>query len=179
NNEVGTIQDIKAISNIIDKTNKQCILHVDGVQAFGKVSCYPREMGIDLFTMSSHKIHGPKGIGALYKSKDILMNSCIHGGGQENSIRSGTENVPAIVGMGVSIENINLVEDIEYLYNLREKLKGLILKEISDAVINGAEFQEGVAPHILSVSFKDIKGEVLLHSLEQDEIYISTGSACS
>lgn len=180
NNEVGTIQPIKGISNII-KQHNNCFFHVDGVQAFGKIHCYPKKYGIDLFTISSHKIHGPKGIGALYINKDILIEPLLLGGGQENGIRSGTENVPAIVGMGKAVENINqkFEDDIKILYKLREKTKVKILDNINNVHINGPDNKDETAPHILSVSFEDIKGEVLLHSLEQDSIYVSTGSACS
>lgn len=181
NNEVGTIQPIKDISTIIKQHNSNCFFHVDGVQAFGKIHCYPKELGIDLFTISSHKIHGPKGVGSLYKSKDVLIEPLLLGGGQEIGIRSGTENVPAIVGMGKAVEELNKTfkDDIKLLYKLREKTKELILHNIDNAYINGPENSDKVAPHILSVSFEDIKGEVLLHSLEQDDIYVSTGSACS
>lgn len=179
NNEIGTIQPIEEISKIIKENNNQCIFHVDGVQAFGKVLCYPKRMGIDLFTMSSHKVHGPKGVGALYKRKDLLMNPIMLGGGQEIGMRSGTENVPGIVGMGKAVEHLNrnFLKDANFLCQLRESAKNKILREAEGVSINGSidEF----APHILSISLENIRGEVLLHSLEQDNIYVSTGSACS
>jgi cysteine desulfurase len=181
NNEIGTIQPIRDISNIIKLYNSDCFFHVDGVQAFGKIHCCPKELGIDLFTISSHKIHGPKGLGALYIDKDVLIEPLLLGGGQEVGIRSGTENVPAIVGMGKAVEIINkqFIDDIKYLYKLREKTKEQILDNIKGVYINGPDNQAETAPHILSVSFENIKGEVLLHYLEQDDIYVSTGSACS
>ncbi|RBP46631.1 cysteine desulfurase family protein [Garciella nitratireducens] len=181
NNEIGTIQPIKEIGKIIKEKNNECIFHVDGVQAFGKIYCYPKSMNIDLFTMSGHKIHGPKGIGALYKRKDLQIDPIFLGGGQESTLRSGTENVPGIVGMGKAVEklNQNFEEKIKFLRNLREKAKEKILREIENVSINGPTYLEETAPHILSISFENIKGEVLLHSLEQEGIYVSTGSACS
>ncbi|MCR1897792.1 cysteine desulfurase [Irregularibacter muris] len=181
NNEIGTIQPIKKIGRIIKEHNPQCIFHVDGVQAFSKVPCYPKEWAIDLLTISSHKIHGPKGVGALFINKNILLSPLTIGGGQESGLRSGTENVPGIVGLGKAVESLKdqFNEKRSYLYDLREKTKYRIIHEIPQAVINGPDSPEEVAPHILSVSFKDIKGEVLLHSLEQLGIYVSTGSACS
>ncbi len=181
NNEIGTIQPIKKIGKIIKENNSQCVFHVDGVQAFGKVPCYPKNMNIDLFTISSHKIHGPKGVGALYKRRDLLIDPIILGGGQEVGIRSGTENVPGIVGMGKAVENLNknFEKNIKFLRLLRQRAKEKISEKIKNVSINGPTNLEEIAPHILSVSFENIKGEVLLHSLEQDGIYVSTGSACS
>lgn len=180
NNEVGTVQPIRSIGEIISKYDN-CFFHVDGVQAFGKVHCYPKELGIDLLSVSSHKAHGPKGVGVLYMRKNILIEPLLLGGGQEYGMRSGTENVPAIIGMGKAVEYIDkqLEKKMKLLYKLREKGEKEILKTIKDVYINGPHNPEKTAPHILSVSFDNIKGEVLLHSLEQDNIYISTGSACS
>ena len=180
NNEVGTIQPIKDISKIVSQY-RNCIFHVDGVQAFGKINCFPKQLGIDLFTISSHKIHGPKGIGALYINKDIIIEPVIFGGGQEGGLRSGTENVPAIVGLGKAVEiiNKNFSENSKSLHSLRNKMIKKILDNIDKVDVNGPENIEEVAPHIISLTFANIKGEVLLHSLEQDNIYLSTGSACS
>ena len=180
NNEVGTIQPIQDISSIVKKYNN-CFFHVDGVQAFGKINCYPKQFGIDLFTISGHKIHGPKGIGALFVNKDIFIDPIVFGGGQEGGIRSGTENVPAIVGLGKAVEVLkkNFDDNFKTLNILRNKTIKKILDNIDNVQINGPDNINEVAPHILSVSFDNIKGEVLLHSLEQDNIYVSTGSACS
>lgn len=181
NNEIGTIQPIQQIGKVIKKRNKDCIFHVDGVQALGKIHCNPKEMGIDLLTMSSHKLHGPKGVGALYIDNRIPIHPIIFGGEQETGLRSGTENVPGIVGFGKAIEIIgdHFEENMTYLYQLRETTRRRILEEIDHFRINGSDNDQEIAPHILSVSFKWIKGEVLLHFLEQDGIYVSTGSACS
>lgn len=180
NNEVGSVQPIKSIGKIVSKYDN-CFFHVDGVQAFGKIHCYPKEFGIDLFSISSHKIHGPKGVGVLYMCKNILVEPLLLGGGQEYGMRSGTENVPAIVGLGKAVEYIDkqLEKEMKLLCKLRDKAKQEILKTIKNVSINGPDNPEEIAPHILSVSFDHIKGEVLLHSLEQDSIYVSTGSACS
>ena len=123
NNEIGTIQPIQQIGKVIKKRNKDCIFHVDGVQALGKIHCNPKEMGIDLLTMSSHKLHGPKGVGALYIDNRIPIHPIIFGGEQETGLRSGTENVPGIVGFGKAIEIIgdHFEENMTYLYQLRER----------------------------------------------------------
>ena len=123
NNEIGTIQPIQQIGKVIKKRNKDCIFHVDGVQALGKIHCNPKEMGIDLLTMSSHKLHGPKGVGALYIDNRIPIHPIIFGGEQETGLRSGTENVPGIVGFGKAIEIIgSFEENMTYLYQLRRQL---------------------------------------------------------
>lgn len=181
NNEIGTIQPIEDISNIIKNINPKCILHVDGVQAFGKIPCSPKVEGIDLFTISAHKIHGPKGIGAIYINKAIKIFPQVKGGGQERDLRSGTENVPGIVGFGKAVEitKSNFDKLILNLRKSRNLVKNKISTSIADCIINGPKEDYKTSPHILSVSFKDIKGEVLLHSLENSGIYISTGSACS
>lgn len=181
NNEIGTIQPIKEISSIMKEKGNKCKLHVDGVQAFGKIPCNMEELDVDFFTISAHKFHGPKGVGGLFIKKKTLIYPQIIGGGQENDLRSGTENVPGIVGMGVAIEGVkdNLKNNMNYLYDLREKILKGILDEIPHVKINGPKNKLEIAPHILNISFEGIRGEVLLHSLEQDSIYVSTGSACS
>src|SRR5690554_4894903 len=139
NNEIGTIQPIHQMSQIIKNKNKVCIFHVDGVQAIGKMQCKPKSMGIDLLTMSNHKIHGPKGVGSLYINSDISIQPIIFGGGQETGLRSGTENVPGIVGFGKAVEEIrnHFQENIAYLYELRETAKKRIAHEIDHVRING------------------------------------------
>jgi len=178
NNEIGSIQPIDEIVKIRNTCNKETVFHVDGVQAFGKFKINPAKSGIDLLTISSHKIHGPKGVGALYVNEKVRIKPIIFGGGQETLIRSGTENLAGICGFGLACEicneniNANWSKVLEINKYFRNKLK----ENIKDIIIISPE---DASPYILNVSFKNIKGEVLLHHLEEKEIYISTGSACS
>ena len=180
NNEIGTIQPISDIVRIIKGKKSKPLLHIDAIQAFGKVKFNVNKLKVDLLTISGHKIHGPKGIGALYVKKGTKIKSIIFGGNQEQGLRSGTENVPGILGLGVAAESVkkNFESNTNKMLELKVKLLNGIKKQVEDIKINGNEI-EGSAPHILNVSFEGIRGEVLLHSLEQEGIYISTGSACS
>ncbi len=178
NNEIGTVQDIEAISKII-KSNSKAILHVDGIQALGKIECHMKKYSIDLFTMSSHKLHGPKGVGALFIKKGIKIKPLIIGGGQEKGIRPGTENVPGIIGFSVAVEEAlkGLNDNIKHMKSLKEYFLNRILKEIPSTIYNGQ--LDITAAHIINVSFVGMRGEVLLHVLESKNIFVSTGSACS
>ncbi|MFA6694484.1 MAG: cysteine desulfurase family protein [Bacillota bacterium] len=173
NNELGTIQPIAKIGKILESYPKT-YFHVDAVQAVGKV---PLELNrVDLLSMSAHKIHGPKGIGALYIRKGRKFQSIMPGGGQEKGYRGGTENVPAIAGFGEAAEiALEKMPDIGILKAKRDELAAEIKKLVPECTINSPD--ESVL--ILSVSFPNIKSEVLLHSLEEKAIYVSTGSACS
>ena len=175
NNELGTIQPLAKISNLI-KDYDNTYFHVDGVQALAKIKDLTVE-GIDLLTLSAHKIHGPKGIGALYKSETARLKPLLSGSKQEKGLRPGTENVAGIVGFGKAIDLSKRI-DIDKLYQLKEKLYQNITKKLDYVKLNGPTIRQGAA-HILNLSFKDIKAEVLVHSLAQDDIYISTGAACS
>ena len=179
NNEIGTVEPIEKISEIIKKKNPNTLFHVDAVQAYGKIKLIPKKMGIDLLSVSGHKIHGPKGIGFLYVSYKIKIKPIIFGGGQQKNMRSGTENVCGIMGLGAAVKKIfdNFDEDTARMRELREyMINGL--KECDGVMINGADL-ENSAPHIVSASVKGVRAEVLLHSLEEKEIYISSGSACA
>ncbi|MBO4701970.1 MAG: cysteine desulfurase [Lachnospiraceae bacterium] len=179
NNEIGTVEPIEKISEIIKKKNPDTLFHVDAVQAYGKIKLIPKKMGIDLLSVSGHKIHGPKGIGFLYVSYKIKIKPIIFGGGQQKNMRSGTENVCGIMGLGAAVKKIfdNFDEDTSRMRELRERMiKGLT--ECEGVTINGADF-ENSAPHIVSASVKGVRAEVLLHSLEEKGIYISSGSACA
>jgi len=180
NNEIGTIQPISQIGEIIKTVNTNTIFHVDGVQSFGKMPITPKKWKVDLFSISSHKFHGPKGVGALYKNKDVRLRPLLFGGGQQKGLRSGTENVPAIVGLGAAAYEIynELNENRSHIYRLKNLLWEGISNNIEDVSINGPNIKEG-SPHIINILFKDIKGEVLLHALEVKNIFVSTGSACS
>jgi len=180
NNELGTIQELDKIVETVKKKNKRTKIHVDAIQAFGKIKIDTNKTHVDTISFSSHKIHGPKGVGGLYIRLGCRINSVIFGGNQEKGIRPGTENTPGIVGFGKACELVyeNFQEETDKLYALKEKYGMRLKEEIEDVKINSDLTIVG-APHILNVSFKNIKGEVLVHYLEDKGIYVSTGSACS
>lgn len=180
NNEIGSVQPVEKAGQIIKRENPLTFFHVDGIQAFLKIPVKPKSMGIDLFSLSGHKFHGPKGIGALYCRKGVNLRPVQTGGGQERGLRAGTENTPGIAGLGKAVE---IYSQNHYEYNLRlktlkEMLKSGIELRIPNIRVNTPSDDDG-APHILSIAFCGVKGEVLLHSLEKHGIYISTRSACS
>lgn len=179
NNEIGAVQPLEAAGKIIKAKNPQTLFHVDAVQGFGKDRIYPKKLNIDLLSVSGHKIHGPKGIGFLYVGEKVKIHPIIHGGGQQKNLRSGTENVPGIVGIAKATELIyqNFDADIEHMYSMKEKLINGLL-EIDDVKINGLIGRDS-APHIVSLSVGSIRSEVLLHALEDKGIYVSAGSACA
>lgn len=177
NNEIGTVQPIKEIGKIA-KAHK-IIFHTDAVQALGNVPIDVKDMGIDLMSMSSHKIYGPKGEGALFMRKGLRISNYIHGGAQENSRRAGTENLTGIVGFGKAAElaRINFDKHVQHCSELRNYLVDRILKEIPDTQLNGT--MEGRHPGNANITFKFIEGESILLLLNQFGISVSTGSACS
>ena len=179
NNEIGAVEPIEEIAAIIKEYNgehdKNILYHVDAIQAFGKRILYPKRIGIDAMSMSGHKIHGPKGSGALFVDSRAKIKPVLYGGGQEKGLRSGTENTAAIAGMGKATEIMyNRIEENNHKMQL-----------VKDALIQGATHIEGVtdnsgeSPHIASLSFRGVRSEVLLHALEDRGIYVSAGSACS
>lgn len=179
NNEIGTVEPIEEIAAIIKEYNgehdKNILYHVDAIQAFGKRILYPKRIGIDAMSMSGHKIHGPKGSGALFVDSRAKIKPVLYGGGQEKGLRSGTENTAAIAGMGKATEIMyKRIEENNHKMQL-----------VKDALIQGATQMEGVtdnsgeSPHIASLSFRGVRSEVLLHALEDKGIYVSAGSACS
>lgn len=179
NNEIGTIEPVGEAAARVHAKNPRTLLHVDAIQSFGKLRIYPKRMGIDLLSVSGHKIHGPKGVGFLYVRDKTKIRPIIHGGGQQRDMRSGTENVPGIAGIGAAAAQLyeNFDEKIDALYELREYLVAG-MQALEGTTINGAQGR-AAAPHIVSVSFAGIRAEVLLHALEERQIYVSTGSACS
>ena len=176
NNEVGAVMPIEEISRRVKEKNPRTLIHVDGVQGFMRIPMHMNRMGVDLYSLSGHKIHGPKGIGALAMS-DRARPLCIaFGGGQENGLRSGTENVPGIAGLGQAVRAFARLDDpASDMMELKMRLRDGILQAVPDAKVNGPT---GGAPHILNVTFP-VKGEVLLHALEGAGILCSTGSACA
>ena len=175
NNEIGTIEPIEQISKIIKAYNPSILYHVDAIQAFGKLRFSPKKLGVDLMSFSGHKIHGPKGSGALYIRDKVLLRPIIYGGGQQKEMRSGTENVPAIAGMGLATKL--MYENHDAKMDKMRILKQAFIDKVT--AFDGVYSNSGEAPHIASISFTGVRSEVMLHALEEREIYVSAGSACS
>lgn len=175
NNEIGTIEPIEQISKIIKAYNPSILYHVDAIQAFGKLRFSPKKLGVDLMSFSGHKIHGPKGSGALYIRDKVLLRPIIYGGGQQKEMRSGTENVPAIAGMGLATKL--MYENHDAKMDKMRILKQAFIDKVT--AFDGVYSNSGDAPHIASISFTGVRSEVMLHALEEREIYVSAGSACS
>ena len=178
NNEIGVIQDIEAIGKLIKERSSRAKFHVDAVQGYGKLPIDVNKSNVDFLTVVSHKIHGPKGVGFIYIKKGIILNSLISGGSQEKGIRAGTENLPGIIGFEKAAQMT--FEEMESRYDKVLELKKYFverLNEIKDIRINGEI--DGFSPYILNVSFLGVRAEVLLHLLEEQNIYVATGSACT
>ncbi len=179
NNEIGSLQPVEEAAAMVKRFNPAIVFHVDGVQGYGKYRILPKKMGIDLLSVSGHKIHGPKGVGFLYVSEKVKITPVIFGGGQQKGLRSGTENVPGIAGLAKAVEEVyaNLDEDTARMRGLKECFVSGI-QGLPDIQINGSTGLDS-APHIISVSISGIRSEVLLHALEDRGIYVSAGSACA
>jgi len=185
NNEIGSVQPIEEAGKLIKSKCPECLFHVDAVQGFGKAKINPSKMGIDLISISSHKIHGPKGVGVLYIGDGVRIVPITFGGGQQKGLRSGTENVPGIAGMALAARMLykDFDSDIDRLYELKRHFIEKAL-EIDGVSVNGLtegglDELRSTAPHIISVSVSGVRAEVLLHSLEDHGVYVSAGSACS
>ena len=179
NNEIGALQPIEEAGALIKQMNPDTLFHVDAVQGFGKSRIYPKKMHIDLLSVSGHKIHGPKGVGALYIGENVKIRPIVYGGGQQHDMRSGTENVPGIAGLSLAAKTIydNLDEKVEKMRALKQHfIEGV--EKIENTTIHGL-YDETSAPHIISVGIAGIRSEVLLHALEDKGIYVSSGSACA
>ncbi|MBO5336327.1 MAG: cysteine desulfurase [Lachnospiraceae bacterium] len=184
NNEIGALQPIAEAGTLIKRMNPNTLFHVDAVQGFGKARIYPKKMNIDMMSVSGHKIHGPKGVGFLYVADKVKLQPITFGGGQQFNLRSGTENVPGIVGLAKAAELLynDFDEDIARIRECKHRfIEGI--RRMDNVVINGLlpgdTIGESTAPHIVSVSFGGVRSEVLLHTLEEKEIYVSAGSACA
>lgn len=180
NNEIGTLQPIAQAGALIKRCNPNTLFHVDAVQGFGKVRIYPKKMKVDLMSVSAHKIHGPKGVGFLYVGEKVKIKPIMYGGGQQDGMRSGTENVPGYAGMAKAAQMLyeNLEEETDYLYDLRQYFVEQVQK-IEGVFVNGAPGREG-APHIVSVTIPGVRAQVLLNELSANHhICVSAGSACS
>jgi len=180
NNEVGSIQPIDEIGKIIKGKNPKTLFHVDAIQSFGKIKFNVANLSVDTLAISGHKLHGPKGIGGLYVRKGLKIRSIVTGGGHEMGLRAGTENVPGILGLGEAIRfQMDQQDDIiSKMESLKKYLVEKLQEDIKDTVVHNG-MDKDFAPHIINVSFVGVKSEVLLHSLEGDGIYVSSGSACS
>ena len=177
NNEIGTIQPVAEIGKIAHE--KGILFHTDAVQAYGHIPINVDEMNIDLLSASGHKFNGPKGVGIMYIRKGVKIRSFIHGGSQERGRRAGTYNVPGIAGLGLATKMI--YNDLDMKVALMRELKDYFIEQagkIENTTVHGLK-DEGSAPHIISVGFAGIRSEVLLHTLEEKGIYVSSGSACA
>ncbi|MBR5127327.1 MAG: cysteine desulfurase [Roseburia sp.] len=179
NNEIGAVEPIEEAAKIIKAKNPKTLLHVDAIQAYGKYRIYPRKIGVDLLSVSGHKIHAPKGTGFLFIRDKVKVKPLIYGGGQQKGMRSGTENVPGVAALAEAA--VEVYEDfdakIEYLYALKNRfIEGL--KGMDGVTVNGRTDRDS-APHIVSVSIEGVRSEVMLHTLEDRGIYVSAGSACA
>lgn len=179
NNEIGALEPIEEAGRLIHEKNPNTIFHVDAIQAYGKFRIVPKRMNIDLLSVSGHKIHGPKGVGFLYIKDKTKIKPISYGGDQQKGMRSGTINVPGIAGLGAAADEAykNLESDMERLYELKAYFAAK-LATLENVKINGKTDHDS-APHIVSASFVGVRSEVLLHTLEDREIYVSAGSACS
>lgn len=182
NNEIGSLQDIQGLGKIIHQAAPHTIYHVDAIQAYGKYKIIPGKMGIDMLSVSGHKIHGPKGIGFLYIRDGIKVSPILFGGGQQGGMRSGTENVPGVAGLGEAVRKIYQGQEQkrERLESLKERLvQGLSgIEGVKVHGMEGLSLKE-TAPHIISAGFAGVRSEVLLNELSRRGIYVSSGSACS
>lgn len=179
NNEIGALEPVEAAAKLIKEKNPGTLFHVDAIQAYGKFRIYPKRWGIDLMSVSGHKIHAPKGTGFLYIADRVKVKPVIYGGGQQKGLRSGTENVPGVAALGAAAAEAyeDFESKTERMYALRERfIKGVA--EIEGVTVNGKTDQD-CAPHIVNISIRDVRSEVMLHSLEEYGVYVSAGSACS
>ena len=175
NNEVGTFQPVEEISKIVKRKNAPALIHVDAVQAFGKIPLTPKKWGVDLMTVSSHKIHGPKGVGALFIQEGTKLSPVAAGGGQERDIRPGTEPMPAIAGFLGAVEELKIKESLLKLTELRDYL----VSELAKRDFVTVNSPENALPYIVNLSLKGLRSETVLNFLSDMEIYVSSGSACS
>lgn len=179
NNEMGALEPIEEAVKIIKEKNPKALIHVDAIQAYGKFKIIPKRLGIDLMSVSGHKLHGPKGVGFLYIKEKTKIKAISYGGGHQKGMRSGTMNTPGIAGMGLAAEEAytDFEAKIDYLYDLKSYFVEQV-SQIAGAHVNGKTGRDS-APQIVSVSFEGVRSEVLLHALEDKNIYVSAGSACS
>ena len=189
NNEVGTIEPVAEAGKLIKGKNPRILFHVDAVQAYGKLPIYPKKLGVDMLSVSGHKIHGPKGSGFLYVNEKAKLRPLILGGGQQKGMRSGTDNVPGAAGLAQAARDCyaQLAENTEHLLTLKKQMMDGLRQldqqlggtEKTPVIVIHSEEGDSSAPHIVSAAFPGVRSEVLLHALEERGIYVSAGSACS
>lgn len=179
NNEIGAVEPIEEAIKVIKEKNPNTLVHVDAIQAYGKYRIFPKKLGIDMLSVSGHKIHAPKGTGFLFIKDKTKVKPLIYGGGQQKGMRSGTENVPGVAALGEAAEEIyeNFEEKNDHLYQIKQRFVEGVLK-IEGVSVNGKTGRDS-APQIVSVSIDGVRSEVMLHTLEDRKIYVSAGSACS
>ena len=180
NNETGALQDLASIGEVIHRLAPQCLFHVDGVQSFMRIPISLTKSRVDLYSLSAHKIHGPKGVGALAHNSRAHLSALMLGGGQEEGLRSGTPNVPGILALGCA-QGMFAREGGAWAERMQQQKVSLVeglRQALGEITINGPDPFKA-APHIINLSFDGVRGEVLLHALEGEGIYVSTGSACS
>ena len=177
NSETGALHDIPAIAAACRRKNPGILFHADCVQAFGRLEIAPARWGVQLVSVSGHKIHAPKGVGALYVAKGVRLLPPLYGSGQERGLRPGTENLPGICAMGLAAERMNArrVENAAHFTALRQKL----ITNLSQSPAVCINSPEAAAPYIINLSVEGIRSEIMIHYLEQFEIYVSSGSACA
>ena len=179
NNEIGALEPIEEAIRVIREKNPKTLVHVDAIQAYGKYRIFPKKIGIDLLSVSGHKIHAPKGTGFLFIKDKTKVKPLIYGGGQQKGMRSGTENVPGVAALGEASAEIyeDFEEKIEHLYQIKERFVNGV-SQIEGVSLNGKTGRDS-APQIVSVSIDGVRSEVMLHTFEDRKIYVSAGSACS
>ncbi len=175
NNEIGSIQNIERIGKIVKRKNPDAHFHCDAVQAYGKIVLKPKKWNVDSLCVSAHKVHGPKGVGALYIKKSARVLPLLYGGEQQKKQRPGTECAPLIAAFSAAVEEFDIVSNREYVACLNSYLKDE-LRKLDGVVINSSE---DALPYVLNISVEGIKSETMLHHLEEDEIYVSSSSACA
>ncbi|KAB0576981.1 cysteine desulfurase [Fusobacterium naviforme] len=179
NNEIGAVEPVQELAGLVHERKPAALFHVDAIQGYGKYRIYPKRLGIDLLSVSGHKLHAPKGVGFLYIDSRVKIRPLLYGGGQQGGLRSGTINVPGIAGLGeAAVEAYeDFDEKITHMRALKDRITDAMLA-LPGVSVNSGRGEEG-APHIVSISVEDVRAEVLLHALEERGIYVSSGSACS
>lgn len=179
NNEIGAVEPVQELAGLVHERKPAALFHVDAIQGYGKYRIYPKRFGIDLLSVSGHKLHAPKGVGFLYIDSRVKIRPLLYGGGQQGGLRSGTINVPGIAGLGEAAAEAyeDFDEKIAHMRALKDRITDAMLA-LPGVSVNSGRGEEG-APHIVSISVEDVRAEVLLHALEERGIYVSSGSACS
>lgn len=175
NNEIGSIQQIERIAKIVKRKNPDTVFHCDAVQAYGKMILKPKKWGVDTLCVSSHKVHGPKGVGALYIKKGVRIIPLLYGGEQQKKLRPGTESAPLIAAFATAVSEFDIAKNREHITALRDYLK-TELESIDGVTINSSD---NALPYVINISVEGIKSETMLHHLETDEVYVSSSSACA